>query len=112
MIGMRIRVLQSWRRGRRAREFGAVGDRVQVHRMAGPADTPPFMKVPRVAKRDPPAKPRVGRGTLKLKMVGAVAMGRRRLRTSGPRALASTNPNGRNSAQARTQPLAPNACAR
>jgi hypothetical protein len=50
-------------------------------------------------------KPRVGHGILRLKIVGAVAMGRRRLRTSVPQALASADRNGRNSMTARTEPL-------
>ena len=33
------------------------------------------MKSPRVAKRDPPAKPQLRHGTLKLEIVGAIAMG-------------------------------------
>jgi hypothetical protein len=41
---------------------------------------------------------------LKLKIVGAIAMGRRRLRTSGPRALASADPNGRKSVTGELNP--------
>src|ERR1700722_7283727 len=82
MIGIRIHVLQFNGDEAGAQETLAqlaIGFNSSGRRGLADAPSGPFMKVPRVAKRDPPAKS-VRRGTLKLKILGAIAMGRRRLR--------------------------------